>query len=440
MYKKSLAVAIIFIFSFVTLAGRLFLISSDPLYKTANIPSQDIPKTTKQTRTIYDKNFSPLSRTDTARHVIGYTINSDGITGLLGSYSHFLNDEISSPNSQGIVTTLDKKIQKIAEKKAYKNLKKGAVIVMDIHTGEIRAFVSVPTYSPDDISAALTNPDKPLINRPLQSYNVGSVFKLVVASAAMMQGIYDYEYECKGYIDVGGQIIHCSKLNGHGLQNMSDALANSCNPYFISLGQKAGGENIRNLAEKMGFGRSSVLANGIYGSAGNLPTEDDLAMPAEVANFSFGQGKLLATPVQIATMTSIIANGGYRVDPSLMLGITLDGSTILDKTDVVNRVQIIPSDITKRIREDIKYANYTKEGSNSMTWWATSGVKTSTAQTGRFDEDGNEVYNGWITGFFPGDEPKYSVTVLAEDGGSGNVSAAPTFREIVEEVAVFANA
>jgi penicillin-binding protein 2 len=436
MYKKSLAVAIIFIFSFVTLAGRLFLVSSDPLYKIANVPSQDIPKTPKQTRTIYDKNFNPLPRDSIARHVIGYNINFDGVTGLLGSYSHFLNDEVSSPNKEGIVTTLDKRIQEIAEKNAYRNLKKGAVIVMDVHTGEIRAFVSVPTYSPDKISAALTNPDKPLISRPLQSYNVGSVFKLVVASSAMMQGVYNYEYECVGHIDVSGQIIHCSKLDGHGVQNMEDALTNSCNPYFISLGLSIDGKKTRELAERMGFGSSSVLANGIYGSAGNLPTEDELEIPAELANFSFGQGKLLATPVQVAVMTSIIANGGYRVEPTLMRGITINGSTVLDD-EGISAVRVISERVAGVIREDIKYANYVKEGSNSMTWWAISGVKTSTAQTGRFDDDGNEVYNGWVTGFFPGDEPKYVVTVLAEDGGSGNLSAAPTFRQIVEEIALF---
>jgi penicillin-binding protein 2 len=72
-----------------------------------------------------------------------------------------------------------------------------------------------------------------------------------------------------------------------------------------------------------------------------------------------------------------------------------------------------------------------------MTWWAISGAKTSTAQTGRFDEEDEELCNGWITGFFPGDEPKYAVTVLAEDGGSGNDSAAPTFKEIVEQIAAF---
>ncbi|MDR0984747.1 MAG: hypothetical protein LBL93_07090, partial [Ruminococcus sp.] len=134
MYKKSLIVAIVFIFSFVTLMGKLFLVSSDPLYKTANVPSQNVPKTPTQTRFIYDKNFTALDRNSVARHVIGYNIKSDGVTGLLGSYSHFLNEEVDSPNREGIVTSLDSQIQKIAEKSAFKNIKKGAVIVMDVHT------------------------------------------------------------------------------------------------------------------------------------------------------------------------------------------------------------------------------------------------------------------------------------------------------------------
>ena len=131
-----------------------------------------------------------------------------------------------------------------------------------------------------------------------------------------------------GGITVAGRIFYCHNRAGHQETDLRRAIEQSCNPYFVKLGQAAGGEQILGMAKALGFGRSTELAPGLTAAAGTLPTESDLQNLHELANFSFGQGKLTATPVQIAAMVSAVANGGMAVTPKLVLGTTADGQTV----------------------------------------------------------------------------------------------------------------
>ncbi|MEG1850033.1 MAG: penicillin-binding transpeptidase domain-containing protein, partial [Oscillospiraceae bacterium] len=232
----------------------------------------------------------------------------------------------------GLVLTLDRDIQQLAER-ASASIQKGAVVVMDPATGDLLGSVSRPLYNPNDMAAALDDPDSPFINRALYAYPVGSTFKTLTAAAALEQGYSTKRtFSCEGALEVGDQIFRCHKLAGHGTLNMTQAMEKSCNPYFISLALEVGGQSLLYKALQLGFGSACELAPGLRAMPGTLPTERELIAPAATANFGFGQGALTATPLQIATLISSIANNGGAVTPRLVAGTTTDGVSYASHT------------------------------------------------------------------------------------------------------------
>ena len=223
--------------------------------------------------------------------------------------------------------TLDRDIQRICEGIALEELEQGAIVVMETATGKLRAVVSMPVYDPYDVAGAIAADDSSLLNRAISAYNVGSVFKPIVAAAALEAGLDPQEpYECTGVIEVDGHLYHCNQNKAHGTVTMTEALEHSCNCYFIWLGSKLGGEAITELASRIGFGRAAPLAKDYYSAGGNLPTAEELENSGQLASISFGQGKLLATPIQIAAGMNMIANGGIYIGPTLMEG-TVEAET-----------------------------------------------------------------------------------------------------------------
>ena len=401
----------------------------------------------------------------TAVHLIGYLdYNGSGVTGIEKEYDSFLADSgkkiqvtgmlnalqqtiagvepeirIEGAENAGVVLTLDSRIQQIVESIGSQMLDKGAIVVMDPYNGQIRAMASFPAYSPSNLGEAVNDQEnKPMLNRALLGYSVGSTFKIVTAAAAMQSLGREYcltrEYTCEGAVDVYGQVFRCHLRSGHGELDMFDAMRESCNPWFIGLGQETGGEALLKTAENLGFGETMMLYGDITASGGTLPSADSLQAPAAVANFSFGQGELTASPVQIARMTAAVVNGGKLVSPTLVLGTTDDGKTLQSSALPVSR-QAISSEIAAQLKVMLAYAVMSDDSSGAKPELVTAGGKTATAQTGQYDEDGNELEQGWFTGFFPADEPQYVVTVLAENEGFGNTSAAPVFAEIADAVA-----
>lgn len=393
-----------------------------------------------------------------AQHIVGYSQNGIGVTGIELSFNDFLKS-IESKNkvtfnidgtggvlngkdklisyaekvNAGVVTTIDTNIQKICED-ITEDMTKGAVVVMDVKTGEIRAMVSKPSYSVNMLEEAIASGDSPLINRALYAYNVGSIFKLVIAAEALNGGLSrDFIYECTGSIDVNGQEFNCHKRNGHGGLDMKSAVIGSCNTYFINLVQHIDTERLWNMSNILGFGRETVLAKNIISSNGNLPSINELNILAEKSNFSFGQGKLLATPIQITTFTSAIANGGDLPIAKLIRGTTTDGETV-DEEDEIVYTKAFSTDIAFEMQDYMIAAINENESSNARPNNTFAAGKTSTAQTGRYDEDGKDICHAWITGFFPVANPKYAVTVLVEDGGFGNDEAAPIFKKIADAI------
>ncbi|MEG2083470.1 MAG: penicillin-binding transpeptidase domain-containing protein, partial [Oscillospiraceae bacterium] len=161
---------------------------------------------------------------------------------------------------EGIILTIDKKIQQIVETQAETLIKRGAVVVVDCATSEIRAIASIPDFDPDNVAAYLSQEDSPLFNRALAAYNVGSIYKPVIAAAALSCGIDEsFSYECVGRIEVDGQVYTCNDGAAHGTVDMHGAIVKSCNTYFIALGQRAGAAAIFNTASAMGLGKPVSL-------------------------------------------------------------------------------------------------------------------------------------------------------------------------------------
>ena len=394
---------------------------------------------------------------ETAQHVLGYLSDGSGVSGIEYAYDSVLRGENgensveysvdgfgrviigdgktvvrSSASKAGVVATIDKDIQSVCES-CGSSIKKGAIVVSDVKTGDILAMASFPSYRSDRIEEALLSPDSPLIDRCLYSYGVGSIFKLVTACEAIEEGRWDYRYDCKGSINVSGQNFNCHRLDGHGLQSMTRAMTNSCNTFFISLSSELDMAGFRAKAHTLGFGSENYLCSGLVGSAGVLPTSRELSVPAELANFSFGQGKLTATPLQINRLTCAIAGGGTMPHLRLIKGLTANGEDVSrEKTLLTERV--MEPRTAELLRQMMIAAVRSNEDSNARSEKVELAAKTSTAQTGRFDSSGEELCHAWITGFFPVSKPEYALTVLYEDGGYGNQAAAPVFREIAEKI------
>lgn len=397
------------------------------------------------------------SKPQPAQHIIGYLSDGKGAAGIEYAYDRILSSVqgesgvtystdgsgnvligggksvVRGVSSSGAVLTIDKEIQEICEESS-RSIEKGAVVVSDIKTGDILASVSLPAYSWDSIEGAMKDEDSPLIDRTLYSYSVGSIFKLVTACEAIEEGLDWYTYSCTGTADVSGQCFNCHKYDGHGKQDMAEAMKNSCNTYFISLSRSLNTVKLRERARELGFGKMIHLCEGITASSGYLPDTEELLIPAELANFSFGQGKLTATPLHINQLTAAIANGGELIIPRLIKGMTIDGEGIMDEKQPQSR-RVMQEETAEKLRKMMEWAVSGNSGSNAAPDNVKVGAKTSTAQTGRYDEAGEEYCHGWITGYFPADSPKYAVTVLAEDGGYGNEAAAPVFRDIAHRIA-----
>lgn len=394
----------------------------------------------------------------TAVHLIGY-LDSEGVgvSGIEEAYNELLSGdyhvrvsykvdavgrvltggsvEISdtiAESQKGIALTIDRDIQKIAETAANELLETGSVVIMEVSTGKIKAMASTPGFSPDNVSESLENTHSPMLNRTLESYNVGSIFKLVAAQAALEKGV-SLDYLCTGTTDYAEHTFQCINRTAHGQLDMQGAVANSCNCYFIHLSELIGADKLLSTAQKMGFGASIQLAPGIASLKGQLPTLKSLEAPAALANFSFGQGDLMATPLQIAAyINTIAANGIYRT-PTLIEG-TVDERGRLTKTGQATEPKQLMSMSTAIQLQQFMIAAVQDGGAyTGAPETGGAGAKTATAETG-WVQDGHAVIQAWYAGYFPSDTPKYTIVVLAEDGTTGSGTCGPVFKKIADDI------
>lgn len=427
--------------------------------KPVAVKSEKAVENSNDVRTIYVP--ERYGKNTFACHIVGYLDGeNNGVCGIEKAYNDLLSSEIKVPRVRffadangramlgekitvenneipqtGVVLTIDKDIQETVEI-ALDNSETecAAAVVMEIESGAIRACVSRPAFDRDDIVSALDNINSPLINRAFLPFSVGSVFKPVVAAAALEKGIdADFKYNCKGNVTYNGVTFNCHKKSGHGLLDMEGALANSCNTYFIALANETGGEDIIKTAALFGFGKSAVLAEGIKSASGYLPEAKELDSKAALANFSFGQGTLLATPLQICSMMSVIANDGMYLKPYLIEGETDSQGEFIRIKNYNEKIRVI-SETTSELLQSFLRSVVTKgSGMKAESEFVSVSGKTATAQTGK-TENGEEMCNSWFAGYFPSDNPKYAMVIIKENGEGGSVSCAPVFRVIAETV------
>jgi penicillin-binding protein 2 len=356
------------------------------------------------------------------------------------------------PPNEGrrVQLTIDIDLQRAAEEGFKAGGFNGAAVVMDPRTGEVLAFTSRPGYDPNDFAAGvapatwnglLTDPLKPLNNRAIQGlYSPGSTFKIVVAVAALEEGVVspNFRVSCGGGATFYGRYFQCHKKGGHGSVDIREAMEQSCNVYFYTLGNMTGVDKIHKWATLLGLGEKTGI---------DLPNEVSGLVPStewkrrrfnekwyagETISVSIGQGQVSLTPVSQAVMMSTVANGGTRFVPQLLKAID-DGKgwKPVQPPAPKSRVQLKPETI-KALHDGLFYVvNRNGTGGRARLPGRDVSGKTGTAQVisltgrkqaaGRTDRDLRD--HGWFVFFAPRDNPEIAGVVFGEHNEHGYYSA-----------------
>lgn len=394
-----------------------------------------------------------------AEHLIGYLSgDGSGVAGLEQAFDELLSNGQSTKEiqcvttaqgsllagtepellqtqeeGQGVMLTLDTATQRVCEAVAQQTMQTGCILVLDVATAKVRASVSVPEFDPDNVQESLQNDGSPFLNRVLCQYNVGSVFKPVLAAAALERGIGWYSMECEGVITIGDHDYHCALDRAHGLMNIRGALEKSCNCFFIDLGMQLGGSRVAEMARQFGFGQTVYLAGGLKSAQGVVPEEETLEDLGQLANFSFGQGQLMAAPVQLAAAyNTLAANGVYR-SPSFLEAVIDENSGEVSRELYQPETRQVVSKSTAETLCDM-LAGVVNEGigAEAAPQNGTAAGKTGTAQTAVFDEEGREEMNYWFAGFYPAQDPIYTIVVLQDGTPEPQTSSAAIFAKVCD--------
>lgn len=328
-------------------------------------------------------------------------------------------------NGKTLQLTLNLRLQKIVEL-ALKDAK-GCAIIMDPYTGEIFAMVSSPNFNPSVfvdkagplISKLVNDSDSPLINRAISaSYPAGSLFKLIVASAALETKKLNLwtTFLCTGSALIGKQKFSC--WDSHGEQNLIAAIAHSCNVFFYKTGLALGAQLIHNYALKFGLSRTTTFELP-YEVGGFVPSvlwrrlnQFKNWFDGDTANLSIGQGEVLVTPLQMVRMMAVFANHGYLVTPYIVKTIGDRDISIYQRR--ITKLPIKESNIDY-IRQGLKEVILDPKGTGNIL----SGLSVSLAgKTGTAQAPPGQAH-AWFIGFLPFKVPKFVICVFLERGGPG---------------------
>ena len=363
------------------------------------------------------------------------TYTTDGTGALLSGVAPEIENTLANSKG-GVALTLDSQVQKIAQRAADRYLPQGAVVVSEASTGRVLAMVSTPGFQPDTVGDLLQDKRSPLLNRALCHYNCGSVFKIVSVAAALEAGIpTSTTFSCTGRMDVEGVRFHCHHQLGHGTLSMMGGFAQSCNPYFIQLAQRMGGESLCRMASALGFDRAITLYEDYETDAAVMPNTPPQG--AALANLSFGQGDLLATPLHIAQLVGAVVNDGQVRQPTILKGF-VDEKGTLTEAELPRTTTAFSAKTAEALREMMVQTVQTGTGKSARPVTGGAGGKTGTAQTG-WKQEGAEVVQSWFAGFYPATEPKYTVVVLAEDADNTGGQSSAAFKQICEQLAALQN-
>lgn len=376
-----------------------------------------------------------------------------------------------------IVLTIDANLQKIVENALATNIQKiasggfskaydaqaGSAVVMNVKTGEVLAMASYPDYDPslfvggisnEDWNNYNNNPNHPLVNKAMQvSYAPGSTFKMVSAIAALESGVVtvDETINDTGVYRLGDRTCNCWYYTdyhvGHGRQNVTNAIKNSCNFYFCEVGNRMGIDNLVKFAKYFGLGsRTGIeLPSETKGSLASKELSSQRGMtwrPGDMLNAVIGQGDNEFSPLQIAKYISILANGGNKVDVSIVKTIINADGTEVPKEEIknfVNKKLQINEEPEEEITLNPEYVNVVLDGMRSVTQemggtayniFRNFGISVG-GKTGSAEAPQNKVH-AWFAGFAPFEDPEIAIVVMVENGGHGNYTA-EVVRDIMAE-------
>lgn len=340
----------------------------------------------------------------------------------------------TNPCGMILKTTLDKKYIEICQN-ALKE-KSGAAVLLEIPSFDLVAMVSSPTFDQNNVGKYLDDGEKPLINRAVSEYDMGSIFKIVVTAAALENGsVNAYEkFYCNGLKTVNNVEFLCRNHKQLPYLTLSDAFLHSCNAVFIDIGEKTSYNNIIDMACSFGFGENLICPEDFPQNAGILPDKDNYYL-ADVANLSIGQGKLLGTAVHGAYISAIIANDGIKNKINVLDSLLDEKAVPRVSLKTFDEQKVVSKETAKLIKEMMIKTVSGGTGKSANSAYVFSAGKTGSAQTGMRIND-EACVHAWFTGFFPADNPKYALCVFVENGKSGGDTAAPIFKEIAEKIAV----
>ena len=330
----------------------------------------------------------------------------------------------------------------------------GSVVIMDVKNGQIICSVSTPYFNPNIFSRGLNinewneiknNTRSPLLNRSVAGlYPPGSTIKMAVALAALESEVISYKskFFCNGLKEFGNMKFHCWAKHGHGSINLSQAIERSCDVFFYELGLKVGIEKISKMLKRLGLGNISNLElnetrEGLIPNKKWKLKEKGLNWtPGETINSSIGQGYMLASPIQLATMTARIANAKYAVQPTLLL----ENNQTFKKLNInSNHLKFVKDAMFNVVNNKRGTAHRSRIVSDKINMAG----KTGTVQVVRISETEREkgivknIDRKWekrdhalFVGYAPVEDPKYAISVVVEHGGSGSGTAAPIARDI----------
>ena len=359
--------------------------------------------------------------------------------------------KVDSIRGKEISLSIDLRIQQYAIN-LLKSHRAGSINVINIKNGEILCMASTPTYDPNKIiqkpnkeywESILANTLSPLTNRSIQGlYSPGSTFKMIVAIAALKHGIINTEttHSCTGKIGFGNRLYHCWKTNGHGKMNVTDAIKQSCDVFFYEISKKLGIDKIAEVAKDFGLGQSYDISmpNQKTGIVPNKKWKKEKIgeswYAGETLISAIGQGFVLTNPFQLVVMTSIIASDGKMIEPTIIKGNRVNFKT---NEKYFKEIKIIKKAMFKVVNEnkgtafksrleDIKFAG--KTGTSQVRR-----ISLSERESDDFREKEQEWKNrdhALFVGYMPYDDPKYSISVIIEHGGSGASTAAPIAKQI----------
>lgn len=349
-------------------------------------------------------------------------------------------NQTNAYNGSDLYLTLDLRLQKVAED-LLKN-KRGTLVAIDIHSGEIIAMVSKPDYDLREFSGKIpaklyqelsNSKGKPLFHRAVMAqYPPGSTWKMLIALAGLQEGIItkNSTFLCVGGYSVGNHFIKCH--GAHGNVALERAIQGSCNAYFNQLAIKLGFEKFYEYGRMFGFGMNTGIDLPSE-KRGLLPTREYLenrygkhaVSRGRLANFGIGQGEILVTPIQMATYTAAIAAEGILIQPHLVRAIH---NPLTDKIEEINyRYNQIPikkehfAAVKKGMWDVVNLGGGT--ATNAKLWDIDVCGKTGTAQNPHGDD------HAWFVSFAPYKNPEIAVVVFVENAGFGGSVAAPIARD-----------